>query len=173
MILGNKVIQYSVYDRTSGKAEFICDTSSYKRPSLETLTDTVKGAGIMGEIDLPTLGQLASMEIEIGFKNSNEKAVDLFSQKTHEIETRWVTDALNTKNANMKTVAHKEIVKCISKKLDLGNIEANAANEATLTAEAIFYKYIIDGKAMIEIDKLNNVFKINGKDYAEQIRQAL
>jgi P2 family phage contractile tail tube protein len=173
MVFGNKTIQYAIYDRTNGRPEFVTDTSSYKRPSLEMLTDTVKGAGIMGEIDLPTISQLGSMEAEISFKKSNKKAVELFSQKSHNLEIRWASDALDSSNGSMKTEANKEIIKGIPKKLDLGNIETNTANEGTLTFEIVYFQYIINGAAVIEIDKLNNVFKINGVDYAETIRQAL
>jgi len=173
MILGNKTIQYAIYDRTSGKPEYVGDTASYKRPSLEMLTDTIKGAGIMGEIDFPTLGQLGAMEAEISFKKSNKKAVELFGQKSHDLEIRWVVDALDSSDASIKAEANKEIIKCLSKKLDLGNIETNATNEGTLTVEILYYQYIINGESVVEIDKLNNVFKINGVDYASQIRQAL
>lgn len=171
---GNKTIQYSIYNRgNGGKAEFITDTTSIKRPSLEVMTDTVKGAGITGEIDLPTFGQLSAMEYEISFKRTNEKAVDLFGQKTQHIETRWVTDVLNTTSGNIVTCANKEIIKGVPKKLDLGNIETNSNNEASVTLEILYYKFIQDGKSLIEIDKLNNVFIVNGIDYAKSIREAL
>ena len=173
MILGNKTIQYAIYDRSPGRPDYICDTSSYKRPSLENLTDTIKGAGILGEIDMPSLGQLGSMELEITYKRSNVKAIELFGQKSQHIETRWVTDALNSVNGSIKTDSNKEIIKCIPKKLDLGSIEANATNEVTGTYEIIYYQYIVNGESLIEIDKLNNVFKIRGIDYAEAIRKAL
>ena len=171
---GNKTIQYSIYDRANnGKPEFITDTTSIKRPSIEVMTDTVKGAGIAGEIDLPTIGQLSAMEYEISFKRTNEKAVALFGQKTQHLETRWVTDVLDTASGKVTTCANKEIVKGIPKKLDLGNIETNSNNEATVAFEVTYYKFIQDGKGLIEIDKLNNVFIVNGVDYAKELREAL
>ena len=172
-VLGNKTIQYSIFDRTNGRPEYVCDTQSYKRPSLEMLTDTVKGSGIMGEIDLPTIGQLGSMEAEIAFKKSNKKAIELFAQKSHHLEVRWASDMLNSSDGTMKVEAHKEIIKCIPKKLDLGSVETNTSNEGTITVEILYYQYIINGESVIEIDKLNNVFKVNGVDYNEQVRQAL
>ena len=173
MILSNKTIQYSIYDRTNGRPDYVGDTSSYKRPSLEMLTDTIKGAGIMGEIDLPTIGQLGSLEVEIAFKKSNKKAIEMFSQKSHEIESRWVSDSIDSSNASLKTDANKEIIKGIPKKLDLGSIETNTANEVSLALEVLYYQYIVNGESLIEIDKLNNVMKILGVDYAKAIRQAL
>ena len=173
MKAGNKVIQYAIYDRTGGKPEFICDTSSVKRPSLEPMTETMKGAGIMGEIDLPTITQIGALEYEISFKRVNKKAVSMFGQETQHLELRWVTDVLDTTNAKIGTCANKDIIKAIPKKLDLGSVEGNAANEGTVTLEILYFKHIQDGETLIEIDKLNNVLIINGKDYAKEIREAL
>ena len=52
-------------------------------------------------------------------------------------------------------------------------MEGNSANETTVALEVIYYKYIQDGEVLLEIDKLNNVFKIDGWDYYEGIREAL
>ncbi len=173
MKLGNKTLQYKIYNRTSGKAEFVADTTSYKRPDIEVMTESISGGGIAGEIDMPTLGQLSSMEIEIGFKRANKKAVELFAQKTQDIEVRWVTDVIDTAGAIVSTCANKDIIKAIPKKLSLGNIETNSTNEASVPLEVIYIKHIQDGEALFEIDKLNNIFIVNGVDYAKKIREAL
>ena len=170
---GNKTIQYSIYDRSAGNPDFIGETTSLKRPSLEMLTETMSGAGFAGEIDLPTLGQLSAMEYEISFKNANEKAIKLFGQKAQHLEARWVTDVLDTATGKIGIRANKDIIKCIPKKIDLGSVEGNATNETSVTFEVTYFKHIQDGKALIEIDKLNNVFIINGVDYAKELREAL
>lgn len=173
MKYGNKTLQYKAYDRTKGKPEFMPDVTSYKRPDIEEMTDTISGAGIMGEIDLPTLGQLSSLEVEFGFRRANKKSIELFAQEAHEIEVRWVTDVLDTAGAKITTCANKDIIKTVPKKLSLGNIETNSTNEATVSMECIYFKHIQDGETLIEIDKLNNVFIVNGVDYAKAIREAL
>lgn len=171
--ISTKTIMYSVYDKTSGKAKYIDDTTTYKRPEIETLTDGFTGAGIMGEIDLPTLGQLGAMEGELGFNKTNTKMIDLFTPKAHTLEVRWVTNVLNTATGNISVQSNKEIIKILPKKIDLGEIENNEANESSMTYEILSYQYIIEGKTVIKIDKLNNVFIINGVDYSEKIRNLL
>ena len=171
--LSTKTIQYSVYDRTSGKAKYVDDTATYKRPELAMLSDGVTGAGIMGEIDLPTLGQLDSMEIELTLNKTNASAVELFSPGAHTIETRWATNVLNSSTGASSVQANKEIVRYVPKALDLGEIENNETNEGTLVGEVLTYQYIVDGKTLIQVDKLNGVFKVNGKDYYSAIKAAL
>lgn len=173
MKYANKTIQYAIYNRDSGTAKFICDTSAYKRPSIENLTDTIKGAGLMGEIDLPTLGQVGSMECEITFNKSNAHFVELSAPKAHSLEIRWVTDVLDSANVQVGIEASKEIMTVIPKKAEFGDIETNETNEGTLAFEVLYYQYIVDGKSLLEIDKLNNVYKVNGVDYSASIRNAL
>lgn len=171
--IATKTIMYSIYDKTSGKPKYIDDTTSYKRPEIEMLTDGFTGAGIMGEIDLPTLGQLAAMEGEIAFNKTNGAMIELFTPKAHTIESRWVTNVLNTATGNVGVQSNKEIVKIVPKKIDLGEIEGNEKNESSMTYEILAYQYIIDGKTVIKIDKLNNVFIVNGVDYSAKIRSLL
>lgn len=180
----NKTIQYSIYDlggddninvkgASGTSARFVLDTTSIKRPSLESLTETMTGAGIAGEIDVPTLGQFGAMSYEISYKRTNKDAVKLFGQKVQHIETRWATDVLDSATGKINICANKEIVKGIPKKLDLGGVENNTANETTAELEIIYYKFIQNGETLIEIDKLNNVVKLNGVDYTAELRAAL
>lgn len=171
--IATKTIQYSIYDRTSGSSKFVEDTSSYTRPDIEMMSDGVTGAGIMGEIDLPTLGQIDSMEFELTLNKTNERSIAMFSPGAHTMETRWVTNVLNSATGASTVQANKEIIKYIPKSLSMGDIENNETNEATLTGEVLTYQYIIAGKTVIKIDKLNNVFIVNGVDYAAAIRKAL
>ena len=171
--IATKTIQYSVYDRTSGSAKYVDDTTSYTRPELAMMSDGISGSGIMGEIDLPTLAQLDSMEIELVLNKTNERAVQMFAPGAHTVEVRWVTNVLNAATGASEIQANKEIVKYLPKSLTLGDIENNETNEATLTGEVLTYQYIIAGKTIIKIDKLNNVFIVGGKDYSAAIRSAL
>lgn len=171
--ISTKTIQYKIYDRTSGSAVFVEDTTSYTRPEIPMMTDGISGSGIMGEIDMPTLGQLDSMEIEVALNKTNERAVAMFAPGAHTMETRWVTNVLDTSTGSSKIQANKEIIKYLPKTLSLGDIENNETNEGTLTGEVLTYQHIIDGKTVIKIDKLNNVFIVNGKDYSSEIRSAL
>lgn len=171
--IATKTIQYAIYDRTSGSAKFVEDTTSYTRPELAMMTDGITGSGIMGEIDLPALAQLDSMEFELVLNNTNERAIAMFAPGAHTMESRWVTNVLNTATGSSEIQANKEIIKYLPKSLDMGDVENNETNEATLTGEVLTYQYIINGKTVIKIDKLNNVFVVNGKDYAAAIRNAI
>ena len=173
MITSNKTVQYAVYSRDGGSPAYVQDTTTVTRPSLEFLTDTISGAGINGEIDMPTYAQLGSMTYEIGLRRAGPNAIKLFEQKTQELEVRWVTDTVDSATGNSAVSANKDIVKGRPKTLEGGTIENNAAQDGNLILEVLYLKHIQDGVTMYEIDKLNNVFIVNGTDYAQQIRDAI
>ena len=41
---------------------------------------------------------------------------------------------------------------------------------SSVTLGLSYYKIVLDGKTMMEIDRLNGVFVINGKDILEKVR---
>lgn len=171
--IGNKVINYSVYGKIEGRLTILSDTSNCQLPSIESLSDTVKGAGIMGEIDFPSFCQIGSMVFTPGFRIDGEHAAALMAPGMQEFEVRWVVDRLDSANIQMGVDAHKAIIKGMPKKYDPGRVEAGATQDGSNDFEVVYYKKIVNGKAILEIDKLNNVFKVNGVDYAASIRAAL
>lgn len=173
MKFGNKTIQYALYDRTEGGRKFVQDTTDVTRPDLEFATDTLKGAGILGEIELAALAQLKSMSHVITLNRSNPRSVALLEPKTHELELCWVTDVLDSTRGKLRASQNKEIFKAIPKKMSGGKVENGSNEGVTLELEDIYYKFIQDGESICEIDKLNNVCIINGVDYAKEIRQGL
>ena len=42
--------------------------------------------------------------------------------------------------------------------------------EASVTLEVLYMLIEVDGKTMLEYDKLNSVFVVNGKDLLEKVR---
>lgn len=158
--LSNRVIAYNIYVRDNGKSTQMGDTTSVTLPSIEMLTETSKGSGILGEIDVPTLGQIGSMETEIAIKVSNEKYGILIS--ANELEYRWSTDLIDQSTGRMTTNSHKAFLKVIPKKHEEGKLESGAAQDGKVTYEVIAYKRISNGIEILNIDKLNGIYAING-----------
>lgn len=168
---GNKIVNYSVYIRQDGKAKKIGDTTSVQLPSIEMLTDIIKGAGIMGELDWPSYYQPGSMTLTINMRVTGEDLALLAGANS--IEIRWVTDVFDDANVKVGINAHKAFIKCINKKIDEGKLEPGASQDGSFEYEVFAYKRIINGKEILNIDKFNGIFAINGKDYAKDVQAAL
>lgn len=171
--IGNKVINYNIYGKINGRMKLIRDTTSCTLPSIESSSDTIKGAGIMGEIDFPSLASPSSMKFSPGFRIDGEDAVALYAPKLQEFEVRWVADRFDSSNMQIGVDAHKAIIKALPKKYEPGKIETGSTMDGSNEYEVLYYKKVLNGQVVMEIDKLNYKFIINGVNYAEQITSAL
>ena len=57
------------------------------------------------------------------------------------------------------------------KKLTSGTVKQGGAMDAAVTVEVVYIMIELDGKQRVELDKLNNVYKVNGVDLLAKIRK--
>lgn len=167
--IAEKLINYSVYrDGT----EFL-GTADVQLPSLEALTETVKGAGIAGEVDSPTLGQFGSMTVTLNWRTLAVPNLRLAQQKSHALDFRLAIQQYDTVSGGYKSVGHKVSVRAIPKKTDFGKVEAGATMDASNELEVTYIKIIIDNKTVLELDKFNFICIIDGVDQLKEVREQL
>lgn len=170
----NKTINYALRaSNQSGKLELVDDSSDLTLPSIEKITDTIKGAGIMGEIDFPTFGQLGSMVFIVNNRADNAQYSMLSRPGRIQFEVAWVTDIFDSSNVNVGLQANKVFMTAINKKYGAGKIEVGSGADGSSEFEVIYYRKIIDGKEVLLIDKLNYKYVVNGIDYMDSLRAAL
>lgn len=168
-----RTIKGKLYDRTSSVARLLSDAASVTLPEIALLTETIKGVGVNGEIDMPTYGQIGAMEVEISNNNLSRDTVRTFRQHTQHLEHRWAAQTLDPATGETKVVGKKAIMKLLPKSLNLGSIESNKAEEAPSKFECIYLKYVEGNNVLLEIDKLNDKFVVDGVDYSETTRNVL
>ena len=168
-----RTVKYTVYNRNGKVPKRIADTTEITLPDLEYLTETLSGAGINGEIDLPTLGQIGAATLSISERSLGENSIEISEPKTQNLELRWAVMALDEATGTVQTVDKKLIFKGLPKKLTLGKLAPNSAEESAIDFEMLYLKYIVRGVVKIEIDKINDVFKVNGVDYNAKISNVL
>lgn len=168
-----RTVKYTVYNRNGKVPKRIADTTEITLPDLEYLSETISGAGMNGEFDLPTLGQLAAATLSISERSLGENSIELSAPKAQNLELRWASMALNEATGAVETVDKKIIFKGLPKKLTLGKLAPNSAEESALDFEMLYLKYIVKGVVKIEIDKLNDRFIVNGVDYNAAIKNVL
>ena len=50
------------------------------------------------------------------------------------------------------------------KEFDSGKFKARDAAEAEATISVLYYKLEVDGKDVVEVDVMNNIYKVEGQD---------
>jgi hypothetical protein len=142
-------------------------------PSIEAQTDTITGAGIAGEIDMPTLGHYGSITVSLSFRSLTAEAVELAKCKSHELELRGSLQVHDSSSGEMRTIPARLALRSIPKSYNLGSFEPASGTDSELEMEVVYLKYVLDGEEKIEIDKLNFIAKFNGDDLLASVRSDL
>lgn len=148
-------------------------TGDITLPSLTPMTDSLAGAGVLGEIDLPSSGHYGSMEVGITWRTIDRDAFRLAGSQTKALEIRGAFKEFDNTKSVIATRAVKIVVRGFGKGIDLGTLSQNATTDTTNTIEVTYIKIFIDGENVFELDKLNYISRINGVDDQEDVRKAL
>lgn len=83
LIVPEAINRYNVYRfygyGSSKNLSFMGMGDEISLPSLEALTTTTSGPGILGEIESPLIGQYGSLELGLNFKTINQSNIDLLT----------------------------------------------------------------------------------------------
>lgn len=172
--IANKTVQYKLKATdVNNRLILIDDSSDLQLPSIEKLTDTIKGAGIMGEIDMPTFGQVGSMTFAVNNRADNAQYAILARPGEIKLEVLWVTDIFDSNQIRVGLQQNKVFLTGVNKKYDMGKIEVNAAADGSSEFEIYYIRKIVDGVEVLLIDKFNYKYVVGGVDYMAQLRTAL
>ena len=131
-------------------------------PDIEMMSESVIVPG--GEVDSPTIGQFASSQVEIPFQSLTRDTFDLMNPlKSVNITLRASQQEMDG-NGNIVFTGIRAVFRGRPKTLTAGSIKKGAGTGTSLAIEWTYYLLEIASKKVVEIDKLNSVFKINGAD---------
>lgn len=142
-------------------------------PSFESMTDTVKGAGIAGEYESPTLGHFGSMKLGLNWRTIAKETVLMLRQKAQRLDCRGAFQDYDAAAGEYKIRQVRVVVQGPPTKVDPGKLDSGAGSEGSTEIEVLYIKVEIDGKTVVEIDKTNYICIIDGVDYLAAVRSAL
>lgn len=146
-------------------------SGSVTLPSFDAITEEVSGAGILGTYETSVAGHYSSMTQEVPFRLLDK---DIFSlmNPSELVDLTFRASAQSTVKATgavdykgMRIVERGRL-----KSFTPGSYELGKQMGASVTLELLYILIEIDGKTMLEYDKLNSVFVVNGKDLLEKVR---
>ena len=169
MKLATKVNAYNVY-LDGNKLVGISDEVTL--PDFEALTETLSGAGILGEIDEPLLGHFKASEMEIPFRTLNEHMFRLASMsKALNLTLRASTQTIDTGNINTGAMPSRIVIKGKNKAITGGKLKQGEGTGSSIKVEITYILIEVDKTPMFELDKLNFVYKVKGVDLMKTIRE--
>lgn len=140
-------------------------------PDFEPSSETVTGAGILGEIDDPTVGYFGNQEIEIPFRVLDKEAVDMMDMtKAIQLEIRGAQQTTDSEG-NIEFCPMRVVVRGRSGKLAMGKVKAGSTMDTKITLTVLYILIELEGKPVLELDKMNEVYKVNGKDVLAKVKE--
>jgi len=148
-------------------------TVDIELPKFENMKETVKGAGMAGEYDSPTLGHFGAMQVGITWRTIEKNVVSLMRQQAQRLDLRGGFQDYDSGTGGYVIRPVKIVVQGIPVSTELGKFEVGATSGSKSTLEVLYIKISIAGNVVVELDKLNYICIIDGVDYLKDIRKAL
>lgn len=147
--------------------------SSMDLPEVAMKSSDVDGTGVNGTIDSPTIGQFESMEQEIPFNTLYSSAMGLLSPLNSVDLTFRAAQQVYDKAGGYVFKGLRVVERGRVKKFKPGKIEKGEGMEATVTLELTYLYIEVADEPMLEIDKLNGVYKRAGVDMLAGVRSLI
>ncbi len=167
MNIPDKLVQYYVFDGDN----IMIGVADLTLPDLNYMSETIKGAGIGGEIDMPIIGSLQSMSTSITWRSLVEETAMFLEPKGHTFYAKGAVQEFDSDTSDFQIIPIKVTMRVIPKNLKMGKFDTGTSIGTTSEFEILYLKLEINDNTMYEIDKANSIFNINGVDYLAAVRR--
>lgn len=139
-------------------------------PDIESKTETISGAGLLGEVDIPIVGQYGNNAQEIKFRCVNKDFFDLIDPtKPLELVLRGAIQMVTGDGAT-EYVGVRIVYRGIPAKIAIGTVKQGGAMDSAVTLNLTYIMVELGGQQKLELNKVSPTFKVNGKDMLAAIK---
>lgn len=168
--LPERLTAFRVYMDGSTDLKGVADV---ELPKFESMKETVKGAGIAGEYESPTLGHFGPMRVGLTWRTLEKNLLTLMRQQAQRLDCRGAFQDYDAGSGEYVVRSVRVVVQGVPVSTETGKFEVGATSGSKSTFEVLYIKISIEGRVIVEIDKLNYICIIDGVDYLKDIRKAL
>ena len=141
-------------------------------PDFEAITEEMSGSGLLGKIQEAVMGHFGSQNMEIPFLNLDD---DIFSfADPLEVIDLNLRAAQQQLKKDKGTAGYRGLRIAVRGKMisfKPGVLKQGGRMDASVKLELHYILIEIDGETKLELDKLNSVYRVGGKDIMEEMRQ--
>ncbi len=151
---------------------FVGQCGTVTLPKLARKMEAWRGAGMDGPVKVDMGHSDDGLQIEWTIGGWGLSVLRQFGAvKADGVMLRWAGSIQRDDTAEVSAV--EVVVRGRHEEIDFGDSEAGEDTEHSITTTCTYYKLTIDGNEEIEIDLLNFIFKVNGKDMLAEHRKAI
>ncbi len=165
------LVDFRVYQDGSKDLLGIADVAL---PDLEPMNTSIKGAGILGEVSAPVIGNFGAMTMTLNFRTINNDLLSVFGKAgPHSLDLRGALQMQNASTGTRRILAVRLAVIGTVKKTGLGKLAKGEGNESSVELELTRIVIFLDGVEKFLLDKLNFQYRVAGRDQLSDISRAL
>lgn len=146
-------------------------TAEVNIAELQAMTASVSGAGLLGEYNTSVVGMFQSMSQEIPFRMIDRDFFNMLNTgEQSKIVLRSSVQQRNRETGGtLSTSAMRFVFRGHPTAAKFGTVKIGDLMNASITLEVTYILAEIAGETMLELDKLNSVYKVAGKDLLKDI----
>lgn len=142
-------------------------------PDFEYMTESLGGLAIAGEIDMPVQGHFKSMTIKIKWNTTTADALSLLQLEAHHLDIRSNIQKYDAGTGKFLDESHKVLLHAMPKKAGVGKFQPAKKMEPETEMEISYIKMWQGGKELVELDKLNFIYRVHGVNKLRVVRKNL
>ncbi len=167
-MIPNVIHRFNLYLRTD---RLFGHTGEVELPGVNFLTDSIEGAGVGGNLEVVVAGLTENMEMTIPYTCISAETGELLDPtEPLDLTLRGGIQAMDQSTGKIGFKPLKVVVRGFTKSYSPGTVKAGQKMSGSITANLTYNKIVFDDKTLLEIDKLNDVCTINGKDVLKEVR---
>lgn len=169
-LIAEKINRFNAYVGTSAvENRLLGVTAEVTLPDFEQMSETLSLSGMAGEIDSPSTGQFQSATVEIPFTNVAKHEFQVAQDDGQCIILRSAQEQLEGSALTKSHIGREITIKGITKSFKMGSLKKAGYGNPSITKEVIYYKDVVDGVTVLEIDKINGTYIVNDVNMMEDI----
>lgn len=165
-----KLANYLLYEDGKRNESAVVDVDL---PDIQFLTENISGAGILGEIESVTAGHTGPLVTTINIRTVKDNDFILLEPRAYTLELKAGLQSYDQTAGKINYHKYSVLMKGVPKGIKLGKASVGKPTDSSREFAVNYLKIELDGKEMLEIDKINMIFKVNGTDLLADLRAAM
>lgn len=170
-----KVRNYNVYTGDTASQKLAGVANEVTLPDFPYTTEEIAGAGILGSYESPNVGHTDSSSITIPLRLIMEENLALAVGDMAKLTLRAGTQSTDIANGQIIEAGLMINIQGPVKQINWGTMGVGQPMSAEITVEILYFKASRDNQGslftLLELDKLNFVYIVNGVDKLENLRR--
>ncbi len=142
-------------------------------PAFTAISETLSGAGIMGEIEVPVTGQFSALTLSMNFKTLYGEPLEFVVGKSYRFDLRTALELEDPASYERGVAKERWSIIGPVKSINPGKRAPRSAADAVIDVAVRRAEQYMDGRQVLEFDPLNDIYTVNGADVYAMVRAAI